>query len=302
MSESGIQWTERTWSPYIGCTPCSPGCDNCWAKREEDGRFRHLGRCCRSDESAPTAKPWPYFWRGPVYQGNDKLSEPRHRRKPTTYSVCPRSDLFHPDIGLEMIWRVLNVAWETPRHKFIFCTKRAKRALQVLTELEDAGSQRAMPDNSTLLVSISNQHEADIKIPLLLQCPAAMRGVSIEPILGPVDLMCIRGKPWLGRHGEIYRSWMDSLTPYKERKYPKGTTVLVSAKKERLDWVIVGCESGKNARPMELFRARRLRDQCAEAGVPFFMKQLRIDGKLVHDIEKFPEDLRIRQLPWENEK
>jgi len=128
--------------------------------------------------------------------------------------------------------------------------------------------------NVWLGTSCEDQQRADERIPHLLRCPAAVRFLSVEPLIGPVGL----------RSG-IYSDITNPNGP------PRGTTL------EGIDWIIVGAESGAGRRPMKIEWARSLRDQCKAAGVAFFMKQLEVDGKITGDIEKFPEDLRIRQMP-----
>jgi len=128
--------------------------------------------------------------------------------------------------------------------------------------------------NVWLGTSCEDQQRADERIPHLLRCPAAVRVLSVEPLIGPVGL----------RSG-IYSDITNPNGP------PRGTTL------EGIDWVIAGCESGPSRRPMPLDWARSLRDQCAATGVAFFMKQIEFDGKITGDIEEFPGDLRIRQMP-----
>ena len=142
------------------------------------------------------------------------------------------------------------------------------------------------PPNIWLGTSVSTQEDADKNIPALLQIPAAVRFVSLEPLLDAVTLKRVAYSPRqttviqgtvLGTDGSVFS--------------PCG------ASGKGLDWAIVGSESGPNRRPCKLEWVREIRDECQEAGVPLFIKQLHIDGKLVKDIEQFPEDLRIQEYP-----
>ena len=367
MGKSKIEWTQETWSPFIGCTPVSPGCENCWARREEDGRFRHLRRCHDPDRvftdggASPYKDPHgrfvdtmhPYFALGPVYQGDKVLERPLHWRKGQTIFVCSRSDLFHEDISDEQIDRVFAVMALCPQHKFLVLTKRAERMAEYSCD-EDAHYRIAMviseylnsddlsattrrhmervvnrlhgfaPDeedygtpthvawplpNVGLGVTVCNQAEADAKIPLLLGCPAAMRFVSIEPCLGDISidrwlyLWCV----FCGSDSE--EGHFDTAPDGFGRKcrdcggvQPNFATEVRTLDGEQFEvaavhCVIVGCESGKNRRPCMLEWVRSVVEQCKAAGVPCFVKQLDIGGKVSHEPADWPEDLRVRELP-----
>jgi protein gp37 len=157
-----------------------------------------------------------------------------------------------PDGFIDQIFEVMHLAWW---HTFIILTKRAVRICDYCS-LRYIPNQLAVLPNVWLGVSIENQPTADNRITWLLNTPAAVRFVSVEPMLGEVDL---------DKHEFLCETWS------------KGGITIGTY----LDWVICGCESGPGARPMDLDWARRLRDQCQAAGVPFFLKQANIDGKLV---------------------
>jgi protein gp37 len=203
-------------------------------------------------------------WTGRVELIESMLDIPLRRRKPTTYFVNSMSDLFHDGLPIEAIAEVFFRMAEAQQHTFQVLTKRADRlpcALRLLRPLVAAAWERfdggkfpwPLP-NVWLGVSCENQETADERIPLLLQTPAAVRFVSLEPLLGPVDL------------GHIL--WRDceynALTRGRDND---------GGRLPHLDWVILGGESGPGARPMHPQWARNVRDACLAAGVPFFFKQ-----------------------------
>ena len=238
---SKIQWTEKTWNPIAGCSKVSPGCKNCYAETMGQPKYQNVltsnGR-----------------WNGNVAFWPDTLSIPERVKKPTTWFVNSMSDLFHVDVEYEWLKSVWAVMANTPRHTYQILTKRpfimSGRVLW-LVNLHDI-----LP-NVWLGTSVENQGWADERIPYLLETPAAVRFLSMEPLLGPVD-----------------------ISPFAAA----------------LDWVIVGGESGPNARPMSSEWVRSIRDQCQEAGVAFFFKQWgewrdgqrvgkKVAGRLLDDVE-----------------
>jgi len=291
---SNIQWTEATWNPVRGCTKTSPGCANCYAETFAE-RFRGV--------------------KGHAYeQGFDlrlvpeKLEDPLHWKQPKRVFVNSMSDLFHDDVPFDFIIEVFRIMAQCPKHTFQVLTKRATGMFDVVRaigRLPEFSSRWPLP-NVWLGVSVENQHFADERIPWLLQTPAAVRFISAEPLLGPVDLTNIR--------------------PSKDRDIPIHSLKCIVPR--HLDWVICGGESGHEARPLDLAWARSLRDQCKSAGVAFFMKQLgsRSESRRKEDppfeelfadkrgeesagiwaladrghhgdMDEFPPDLRIREYP-----
>jgi len=248
-----IEWTDETWNPVTGCTKVSPGCDHCYAERMAK---RLRGRC-----GYPADKPFR------VTLHPERLRQPSHWRKPRRVFVCSMGDLFHPDVPEEFIKEILSEMRRNGRHTFLLLTKRPERACNVLWRYNvehvfASGAKAMWPlPNVWLGVSVEDQRTADERIPLLLGAPAARWFVSIEPLLGPVDLEELDG---LGM-------WWDAL---RGRAAEKGAT---GFEKEydvpRLDWVIVGGESGPGARPMKPEWVRAIRDACVETGTPFFFKQ-----------------------------
>ncbi|GAC70814.1 DUF5131 family protein [Gordonia soli] len=251
-----IEWTDETWNPVTGCTklsPASPGCENCYASTFAE-RFR--------------GTPGHYFENGfDVQLRPDKLDQPLRWRRPRKVFVNSMSDLFHEAVPDEYIAQVFAVMALAPRHTFQVLTKRHGRMRSLLgsadfaqavadavafdSDLPTDGGAFSVADwpllNVWLGVSTENQQWADIRIPALLDTPAAVRFISAEPLLGPIELS------------------VDALGRYyggDPREDEPG-----------LDWVIVGGESGRGARPMNPDWARELRDQCVGGGVPFLFKQ-----------------------------
>lgn len=260
MMKSNIEWTDATWNPWIGCTRISPGCDHCYAGREEDGRFLHLGRCLTEAEQAGRTRRQaaakrvgkPYFFRGPIYQGDDVLKTPCRWRKPRHVFVGSRCDIFHEQIDFATLHKLWATMAGCPRHTFQILTKRPQRMKEFLYA-ESPYKWNRQPwylPNVWLGVTAEDQTRADERVPILLQCPAAVRYVSHEPAIGPVD--------WDGPGGDDLHA------------LGCGGECDCAAK---INWLITGGESGKDARPMHPDWARLDRDQCEEAGVEFFFKQ-----------------------------
>jgi protein gp37 len=265
---SKIEWTEATWNPITGCSVVSAGCRHCYAMKLAGTRLQHHpSRAGLTVESA--AGP---VWNGQVRFNEEWLRQPLQWRRPRKIFVCAHGDLFHESVPDEWIDRVFGVMAVAKHHTFQVLTKRAGRMRDYVAGLGNAfprlerGARlvgytlnfEGLPmvrfplPNVWLGVSVEDQAAADARIPLLLQTPAAVRWISAEPLLGAVDL------PGLFFYG-VERN--GGVVPLREKGHPQ------------LDWVVVGGESGTNARPMHRAWARSLRDQCAAAGVPFLFKQ-----------------------------
>lgn len=286
--KSRIEWTERTWSPITGCTKVSQGCKNCYAEREVETRW---------------SKNPKSIWFGRKFTDiqchPEQLDAPMRWKTPSRIFVCPRSDLFHESVPDEFIDRVFAVMALCPRHTFQVLTKRPERMRDYLCARNGLGNPEicsainsipyglgnrhgalSMPlPNVWLGVSVEDQTTADERIPLLLQTPAAVRWISAEPLLGPIDLRFLTYDhcgPW----DRQFSLNLNALTGFR------GTSPCSGIDGPRLDWCVVGGESGPEARPMHPDWVRSLRDQCQAAGVPFFFKQwgewLGVDHQMVN--------------------
>lgn len=295
---SRIEWTERTWNPIVGCSVVSPGCTNCYAmkmaariERMSPGLAHYLGLTQQS-KAGPV-------WTGKVALSESALLEPLRRRRPTTYFVNSMSDLFHESIPDEWIDRVFAVMAEAPQHTFQVLTKRARRMREyvgdmqpwshrvsairkatspILAFVNDQTRAIRFPlPNVWLGVSAEDQTRADERIPDLLATPASVRFVSAEPLLGPIDFTRI-GLSDREKAAVTTGFYVDATVGHAQHGIP------------RLDWIIVGGESGPNARPMHPAWARSIRDQCVAARVAYFFKQMTKKGPI-------PDDLLVREFP-----
>lgn len=284
-AKTGIKWTAATWNPVVGCTKVSQGCKHCYAKTLHD----------RRNKAYHEGKPVPPQYALPFEQVQlipARLDLPLRWRQPKRIFVNSVSDLFHKDVPFQFIAEVFAVMCKAHWHTFQVLTKRPERMREFMDEWELEGCSMSRQADSRLLIikppspyagayllpapnvwlgtSVERQQEADERIPHLLHTPAAVRFLSAEPLLGPIDLHTI---PYQGQ--EQY--YIDVL----RREYRTHPTLDYGlscsfglASLGRIHWVIVGGESGPGHRPMSLDWARSLRDQCAEGHVAFFYKQL----------------------------
>ena len=268
---SKIEWTDATWNPIIGCSPVSKGCDNCYAAR------------MASRLSGDYESPGYYFdviekgrWNGETVRREPKFN-PLTARKPRTIFVCSMGDLFHESVQDEWIDRVMAVIASAQNHRFMVLTKRPKRMLKYFDEmyrsLDDRCCERAIRvlgadmsyprpplKNLALGVSVSSQEDAGRWVSILLRTQAAYRFVSYEPALGPVDFTTF--SYMIDRQSYDFNALTGKVVT-------KGGGFNIP----EIDLVIMGGESGPNARPMHPDWARSVRDQCEAAGVPFHFKQ-----------------------------
>ncbi len=305
---TSIEWTEATWNPIAGCTVLSPGCKRCYAMKMAR-RLELMGSATYAGLTQQSAA-------GPVWTGKIAVNEstmlaPLKRKKPTMYFVNSMSDLFHESVPDEVIDRVFAVMALCPQHTFQVLTKRSDRMREYLTgphvfrwadkvlELSSSGwpqtrvvaaslSMAPLP-NVWLGVSVEDQKRADERIDDLEATPAAIRFLSIEPMLGPIDL-----SRWLVCPNALDGLSMDPSTG----AYECCTNCDWTGIRSSIDWAIIGCESGSGARQLPNEDAQSVVDQCQAACVPVFVKQLSSGGaKAIKNIEQFPEGLRVREWP-----
>ncbi len=314
MSDTNIEWADKVWNPATGCTKVSAGCANCYAAT---WAHRGMGQ-----------------WKGRKFEDvrchEDRLFQPTTWKKPQRVFVNSMTDLFHEAIPDAFRDRVLLTMAFCREHTFQVLTKRPDATLKYFRGLDlstEAGKDRwdaarrplynhfnnrktfALAEyigagmaytklplpNVHLIVTVENQKAADERMPLLIETPVAVKGLSVEPMLEAVDLRLTR--------------------PHSENG-PEDTTLVQTVAGMNIDWVICGGESGPGARPFGIGWARDLRDQCRAAGVPFFMKQIGREpyavgvpgsgeNDWIHKVKnpkggdplEWPEDLRIREFP-----
>jgi protein gp37 len=279
-----IQWTDETWNPVTGCNKVSPGCAHCYAEGVAN-RFwaKQYPRVEFCGEQEPRPREFTDVW-----THEDRLLQPLKWKKPRKVFVNSMSDLFHEDVPDAFIDRVFETMALAPRHTFQVLTKRPARMRELVPTFaakHTAADGSGWPlKNVWLGVSVENQHFADERIPLLLQTPAAVRFLSCEPLLGPVSLR------WLP-------AWNGMAT--KPRSETESVTTDHLDGLRRLDWVIVGCESGRERRNQQAYEkeAYTLLAQCRAAGVAAFHKQMPIKGRVSGDVAEFPSDLQVREFP-----
>lgn len=261
MSEnSKIEWTDHTFNPWEGCQKVGPGCDHCYAEAR-NARFSG-GAAINWGPGAPRRRTSTANWRKPL-QWNKQHAEffAKHGRRQRVFCAS-LADVF--DTEIDPVWRrdLCDLIELTPNLNWLLLTKRIGNAFR---EIAQARSHDWMigRDNVWLGATVVNQEEAERDIPKLLKVPARVRFLSIEPMLGPVrlDRLCVGDELEL----DVLRG-QTSATKQHLVGWPQKTGT-------RVDWVIVGGESGHGARPMHPHWAQSLRDQCAAARVPFLFKQ-----------------------------
>jgi protein gp37 len=266
---SAIEWTDHTFNPWEGCQKVGPGCDHCYAETR-NARFGG-GTAPNWGPGAPRRRTSSSNWRKPIaWQADAARFFAEHGRRQRVFCAS-LADVF--DNSVEDMWRaeLANLISDTPDLDWLLLTKRIGNASEMLQIAFDGDT----PANVWLGATIVNQTEADRDIPKLLATPAAVRFLSMEPLLGPVSLE----EAWHGEDALSGECWGDC--GWCAKGYPPLHNCASNLQSEAawlkgrsgLDWVIVGGESGHNARPMHPDWARSLRDQCAAAGVPMLFKQ-----------------------------
>lgn len=338
MAESSIDWTDKVWNPVVGCAKVSAGCKNCYAETMAARCALMSAALGRESVYLPVVDTAKRRWNGRAEMVPARLADPLKWKKPRRVFVNSMSDLFHEDVTFEFVAACFGVMAATPQHTYQILTKRpermlaffewacneadkrgygqpevcmdeaAERGAKVPTTTVDEHGIDAWPlPNVWLGVSTEDQATADERIPLLLQAPAAVRFLSCEPLLGPIDLSpmtCHR----CGSHEASFTAIDDRTCSQPwcvECDLEMGDPVWL----ESLGWIIAGGESGPGARPCDLAWIRKIVGQCAEAEVACFVKQLGanprgvghrpllLKGRKGADPNEWPEDLRVRQYP-----
>jgi protein gp37 len=288
-----IEWTDATWNPIAGCSVISPGCTNCYAMREAGTRLRSAPKF---EGLTQPSKAGP-VWTGDMRLWEKALGQPLRWEKPRRIFVNSMSDLFHESVPDEWIDRIFAIMALCPQHTFQVLTKRAERMRDYQSgryrkddiygeaaaclplvprdrrwAIADARQGEWPLSNIWLGVSVEDQERLE-RIRELLATAAAVRWVSLEPLLGQVDLERLTIAPALyldaltGAHsGEV-------ATSYAAISQGNWQAPPLPPRRPSLDWVVLGGESGPGARPMDSAWARAVRDQCRAAHVPFFFKQ-----------------------------
>jgi protein gp37 len=228
---STIEWTQTTWNPVVGCTKVSPGCKHCYAERMAK-RLAAIAKAQRDNGNNP-GRAANYLnvinsqgrWNNTVYLDDAAVRDPLGWRLPRVIFVNSMSDLFHEDVPLDFIKRVFDVMNACPQHTFQVLTKRPHRTAEFADAL-------TWSDNIWMGTSVENAAVTD-RVHALQKVPAAVRFLSVEPLLGPIPRLPLTG----------------------------------------IHWVIVGGESGPGARPMEEPWVLQIRNRCNDRSVPFFFKQ-----------------------------
>lgn len=349
--KGGIAWTEQTWNPIRGCSRVSEGCRNCYAETVA-ARFSGPGQPYEGlVRLSAEGKHGRARWNGTVRFVPEKLAEPLRWTRPRRVFVNSMSDLFHEAVPFEQVAAIFGVMAAAHRHVFQVLTKRPERAREFFRWVVDQegnpvrtavvaaranGCDIGWPlpgahplywplPNVWLGVSVEDQKTADARVPVLLHTPAAVRWVSYEPAIGPVDF-----ERWIDPVGVSCDDVCSDARFVKESEvdtYKRGRELVpccpdfgASATWTKhdpgLDWIVVGGESGPGARPFELAWARRVIEQARVTGCRVFVKQLgakpvdgwsstevaqrrvvRLDDRKGGDPSEWPEDLRVREWP-----
>jgi len=279
-----IEWTDEVLEVTGGCTKCSVGCEHCWAIKEV-WRMAHNPRLGDKWKGLVEKKNGVLNWTGGIKLFEDAREIPLKRKKPTTYFIVSKADLFHPKVPFEFIDKVISIIALCPQHTFQVLTKRP----EIMCRYFGKDYQRTRSDNINKLMQIIKRSpyyfiqdccKGSMTLPnlwlgvtvehpdyknradILRQIPAAKRFISFEPLLADMGEVNLEG----------------------------------------IDWVIIGCESGPHRRPCKLEWVRNLVRQGQAAGAAVFVKQLNINGRVSHSMAEWPVDLRVREYPLKDKQ
>lgn len=311
-----IEWTDTTWNPLRGCSRVSEGCRNCYAERQAirqvNGAYAGLVHIANGHPS----------WTGKVSFVEDHLLDPLSWRKPRRVFVNSMSDLFHENVQDEWIDKIFAVMALCPQHTFQILTKRPGRMVayldpacgriadQVMKMRKEQGGRSCVAplphvppgtewwplSNVWLGVSAENQATANERVPLLLETTAAVRFISAEPLLGPIDLT--RLLVHIGTLALPHGATINAISDYYK----------INGELRHLDWVIAGAESGPGSRTCDTDWIQSIVWECKLAGVPCFVKQVGsnvVQGGEVRrkkdrkggDPHEWPHEMRVREFP-----
>jgi protein gp37 len=299
MSENTkIEWCDHTFNPWTGCAKVSPGCVNCYA----EGWAKRSG-IVKWGKGEPRRRTSEIMWKLPLKWNRDHrllvgTSEEEVHWRPRVFCAS-LADWLDNEVPIEWLLDLLELIRITPYLDWLLLTKRPENFRKRIFKVgcyavgEDVDNKplaalcydwldkNASPSNVWIGTTVEDQHRANIRIPQLLDIPAKVRFLSCEPLLGKVDLRL----PCAGTHHGI--GTLDcprELHHHHDRKCVG----------RNLHWVITGGESGNGCRPFDASWARSLRDQSADSGVAFFMKQM---GGARKPFPEIPDDLMIREFP-----
>lgn len=259
MKDSKIAWTHHTFNPWVGCTKVSPGCVHCYAET-----LNHRWGKGNWGPEAPRSRTSENYWKQPL-AWNKEAERVGDMHRVFCASMADvgedRDDLIPARMDLSVMIE------NTPELHWLLLTKRPENMVRLFARWRSTG----WPENVWVGTSVENQDAADKRIPELLKIPCATKFLSVEPMIGPVDLQYFLGKLPEDEDGAPYPG--------------------------PIDWVICGGESGPGFRPMEIAWARDLKEQCERNEVSFFMKQLGGHPEKHEDLGDIPKDLRIRDFP-----
>jgi protein gp37 len=258
-ADTGIEWADHTFNPWTGCQNVSPACDHCYAETTAKRAPSTFGGWGPHAERKRTSES---YWRQPLLWDKRAAKDGVRAR----VFCASMADVFDNAVPIEWRQDLFNLIWNTPNLDWLLLTKRPQNIAKMLPVNADFPSLAWPWPHVWLGTTVENQAEADRRIPHLLAVPAAKRFLSMEPLLGPVDLT-----RWL----RAFDRCPHDGAPENGCEGCDGTggNDCGAVTRSRLDWIIAGGESGPKARPSHPDWFRSLRDQCQAAGVPFFFKQ-----------------------------
>ncbi len=277
---SKIEWCDETWNPVTGCTPISEGCLNCYAQRMSK---RLAGRCGYDAKDPFEITEHKQMW-----------DRPYKWKKPRRVFVCSMGDLFHNQVPHFMIDNVLELVKALPQHTFIILTKRPENIItwaattnarhDDIWRWSDGGIK-----NLWLGVTVENRAAVYQRIPRLLEIPAAVRFISVEPMLESIDIT-----PFIWPVCEQCPRGYSFEEAREAGKITYNRQSMVLASNQYLDWVICGAETGTGKREMKTEWASDLQTQCVRAEVPFFFKKdsdgnRELDGQIWEQLPKLSQ-------------